>query len=340
MGCTTSSTGENNTTSTKRLQLPFFKLPDVVVKGEKKTKTTFERKWIRKCINESIYLKSAVERWSEPEIDRLIDCFFWEEIDVGTKLTCVGEKSRDCYILSRGVAYVKDASEKIVETKKTGDVIGDYGFFNRTRRVETCFGTTKINVYRLTIKSYEGLLEHVLYVMDRIPMFAMSTDEDRAALMPFCSVVKFKNDGEVVIEKGSECNVFYVLFRGKAFIGSRPVKIFDYFGGTPMLKLFKQRPYVDDVVANRGCFLLAINEDGFNHPAFDEIREDLVKESGQHAIFSLPGNNNSGVSRSRSTLDVARCRSLEAQSSDVDTRIPEPLMDITAGNTEAECALM
>jgi len=239
----------------------------------------------------------------EDELETLVNAFENFECEVGQEIIKQGETGGHFYILRTGtVAFVVDGKE--VGRAVPGNSFGELSLLYNAPRAATCLAVGgKAGLWRVDQVTFRKLLAaHTIQndnqtkdVLRKVPFLSDLDDEFIIRIADALTTVYY-DAGDVIFERGSEGDVFYVIREGKVEYEHRKrgVKVLgpgDYFGEQAIVK---NEPRKADATAVKDTIVLALSRDVFER-VLGPLSEVISRSNDRRLLRSVPIFANSDI---------------------------------------------
>jgi len=232
----------------------------------------------------------------EEELETLVNAFENFECEEGEEIIKQGETGGHFYILRKGtVAFMVDGGE--VGRAVTGNSFGELALLYNAPRAATCMAVDgKAGLWRVDQVTFRKLLAaHTIQnddqtkdVLRKVPFLSDLDDEFIIRIADALTTVYY-DAGDVIFERGSEGDVFYVIREGKVEYEHRKrgVKVLgpgDYFGEQAIVK---NEPRKADATAVKDTIVLALSRDVFEK-VLGPLSEVIARSNDRRLLRSVP----------------------------------------------------
>lgn len=239
----------------------------------------------------------------EEELETLVNAFENFECEEGQEIIKQGETGGHFYILRMGtVAFVVDGDE--VGRAVYGNSFGELALLYNAPRAATCMAVDgKAGLWRVDQVTFRKLLAaHTIQndnqtkdVLRKVPFLSDLDDEFIIRIADALNTVYY-DAGDVIFERGSEGDVFYVIREGKVEYEHRKrgVKVLgpgDYFGEQAIVK---NEPRKADATAVKDTIVLALSREVFEK-VLGPLSEVIARSNDRRLLRSVPIFANSDI---------------------------------------------
>lgn len=167
-----------------------------------------------------------------------------------------------------------------IETKtvrllsRPGDWIGAEAFANNSTYTRTTLANASTVLYGLSRSSYATIADSVSVQMGNIPLF--SSIQEPIEFAAFCTIEKFRPD-RVVAKKSQINESIYFVCKGCVYMTSNNKEfcVGSYFGEECALDPKMSPCWSSDIIAKTDVVILIIDQEGFTHPTFSCVRNEI-----------------------------------------------------------------
>jgi len=241
------------------------------------------------------------------ELNKLIFAMEEYTVDAGTDIITQGDIGDYFYVIENGaVKFTVDGAE--VGKTGTGDAFGELALLYNCPRAATCTALDACDLWRVDQETFRKILasqslkhdEETKELLRKVPFLSKLDDNILNKIATASTTVKYAKD-EVIVRKGDEGNVFYIIKSGKVKVSDieigdakyvdQELGVGEFFGERALIT---SEPRVANITAVESCTALALSKEIFTK-VLGNLNEAILKTQDIRKLKGIPIFANSKV---------------------------------------------
>lgn len=259
-------------------------------------KSDQERKSIFKSLKKNFVFASLDEK----ELETFVRAMDRSKVSKGSEIIKEGDIGDFFYIIHEGKVKFS-VSGNDVGTASTGDSFGELALLYDCPRAATCTALEDCTLWRVDQTTFRRIMagsqmdtaDEIKKILMKVPFLAQLSDKILQKFIDALQVVKF-GKGELIIRKGDEGKVFYIIKSGKAKVHDISVggstfddqilEQGDFFGERAIVT---SEPRVANITAVEDCTTYCLSRQAFIEYLGD-FGELVKKSSNLRSLLTCP----------------------------------------------------